>query len=340
MPPLGGAYQNDHENFMKKVKKQNKNPLVSVIMPVYNAGDYIVPAIESILNQSYANIELIIVNDASTDDSLMIIKSYQKQLPEKISLINLSNNLNKGGDSCANLAIEQAKGKYIAKMDADDIAYPDRIKMQVDYLESHPRTYLVGSQAYVIDKKGEIIGNKTEPLSYKEIYNSYLTFHPIIHPTAMYRRMIPKKRNASLDSSPAKRVQNDKVFQYKVKYSANNDYYTFFSLICKGYKFANLPEKLLYYRIHGKNDTFVHMKEKFMNTLKIRLLMVSKYGYKPTLKQVAISLIQLLTMAFLPEKFTTYLYLLTKGIIKKEEVVKHILTFPKLLLLKVQNAQA
>ena len=186
---------------LKRVQDDKRSPLVSVIMPVFNAGHYLVPAIESILNQSYSNFELIIVNDASTDDSLMVINSYHKQFPKKIKVISLNNNLNKGGDSCANLAIEQAKGKYIAKMDADDIAHPDRIKLQVEYLEKHPKTFLVGSQAYVIDKNGDIIGDKTEPLSHKEIYNSYLTFHPIIHPTAMVRRNLSK----------------NKLFKYKVK---------------------------------------------------------------------------------------------------------------------------
>ena len=69
---------------LKRVQDDKRSPLVSVIMPVFNAGHYLVPAIESILNQSYSNFELIIVNDASTDDSLMVINSYHKQFPKKI----------------------------------------------------------------------------------------------------------------------------------------------------------------------------------------------------------------------------------------------------------------
>lgn len=270
-------------------------------MPVYNAGSFLVPAIESIFNQTFTDFELIIIDDNSTDQSWKIIQKYQRKYPKKIISRRMPHTLNCGGDSCANMALKEAKGTYIARMDADDIAHPTRFAKQVTYLESHPGIFLVGSNAYVIDKNGEIIGNKLEPSTSQDIYKSYVTFHPLIHPSTMYRRIY-------------KNIQ----FFYDIKYSANNDYYTFFTLICKGYKFKNLQEKLMYYRIHETNDTFVHIKEKFFNTVKIRLTMVLKYHYKITFKQFLTTIIQGIILLVLPERLTKYIYLLSKGILKLE----------------------
>jgi glycosyltransferase involved in cell wall biosynthesis len=284
--------------------KMQTQPLVSVIMPVYNAGSFLVPAIDSILNQTYQNFEFIIVDDASTDDSLTVIRKYQKQYPNKIKLIALKKNRNHGGDRCVNEGLKYAKGKYIARMDADDIAHVTRLQKQVDFLESNTDIFLVGSIAYVIDKNGTIIGDKLEPETPEKIYKSYFTFHPLIHPSCMIRN-----------------VYKGKTFSYDIVYSANNDYHTFFTLICKGYKFYNLQEKLMYYRIHGKNDTFVHMKTKYLNTLKIRINMVRKHGYQPSKKAVAIAAIQTAVVFILPEKILTNLYFIAKGIKNKNEIL-------------------
>lgn len=291
-----------------KIKKETKpnfakasmgKPLVSIVMPVYNAQDYLAEAINSILAQTYQSFEFIIIDDASTDGSLEIINKYQKRYPKIIKVISVKKNLNRGGDHCANLGIECARGKYIARMDADDISLPSRLEKQVEFLEKNPKVFLLGSNAYVIDKKGKIIGDKLEPSSSKEIYKSYTRFHPIIHPSATYRRFVGNKK-----------------FSYKIRYDANNDYYTFFSLICQGSVFRNLEEKLIYYRIHEKNDTFVNMKGKFMNTLKIRFEMILHYGYKPNIKDVETSILQAALLLLLPEKATKNLYLVSKGIIK------------------------
>ena len=286
-------------------------PKVSVVMPVYNAGDYLVEAIESILNQTYSNFEFIIIDDASKDRSLDIIKRYKKLYPTKIRLIQMRRNLNAGGDMCANEGIKKARGKYIARMDADDISAPTRLEKQVEFLEENKKVFLVGSNAHVIDSNGEIIGEKLEPESPQDIYKAYLTFHPLIHPSCMFRRFI----------------RPNKPFSYTIKYNANNDYYTFFKLICTGQVFANLPEKLLYYRIHGKNDTFVNMKKKFINTLKIRLTMIFKYGYKPTVKDIAVSIIQSAALFLLPDRILLSMYFISKGITKPTNTLEQLYVY-------------
>ncbi len=276
-------------------------------MPVYNAGDFLVEAIESILKQTYKRFEIIIVNDASTDDSLKIINKFKKKYPDKIRLINLTNNLNKGGDSCANLGIKKAKGKYVAKMDADDIAHPQRLEKQVEFLEKNKNIFLVGSNAYVINDQGKIVGEKKEPSTSYEIFKEYIYFNPIIHPTIMFRNM------------------NKGENFYKIKYSLGNDYYTFFTLQCKGYNFANLPEKLLYYRIYGNNSSLKNIRSGLIDNLKIKLYVLSKYSYPITNKAVITNIAYLLIGLILPQKVSLYLYLINKNIVTVDSIKKNLL---------------
>jgi glycosyltransferase involved in cell wall biosynthesis len=286
--------------------KMKRQPLVSVMMPVYNAGRFLVPAIESVLKQTYRHFELIIVDDASTDKSRKIIKSYKKRYPRYIRTVFLPKQLNKGGDACANIAFARARGSFIARMDADDIAHPDRLEKQVAYMQEHTDILLLGAQARVIDKNGSVIGDKRVPTGHDQIYNGFFIFHPIIHPTMMIqRRLLPKRDHL-----------------YKIKYSANNDLLTFFGLLKYG-KFANMNEELLDYRVHGKNDSLTKPKERFFNTLNIRLQAITN-GYVPTVMGIMMCLLQAGAIVLLPERLIVPLYLYIKGIVKLPEIV-----FPK-----------
>ena len=119
---------------------QTKKPLVSVVMPVYNPGKYLVDAIDSILSQTFSNFEFIIVDDASTDGSWKIIKSFAKK---DSRIIAFKNKINLGVSLTSNIAISQARGKYIARMDSDDVSTLDRLQKQVDFLKQHPDTCLL-----------------------------------------------------------------------------------------------------------------------------------------------------------------------------------------------------
>jgi glycosyltransferase involved in cell wall biosynthesis len=289
-----------------KIKKEKlKIPTLSVIMPAYNAESYIREAVNSVLNQTYQDFELIIIDDASTDSTVKIIKKFVKKYPEKIKFVELKVNQNCGGDKSANAGLRVATGKYIARMDADDVADVTRFEKQINFLRNNPKVFLVGSNAYVINKNGTIIGEKLEPLSSEDIYSAYFGFHPLVHPTCMFKR----------------KLKDGKPFRYQIKYSANNDYYTFFKLICQGYKFVNLEEKLVKYRVHNSNATFVDMKTKFVNSLKVRLTMVANYGYIPTPKDIIMLASQSMVVLLLPERMLLKIYFLAKGIIKKEDLV-------------------
>ena len=280
---------------------KSKLPLVSVIMPVYNAGDFLVPAIESILKQTYQKFELIIVNDHSTDATYQILRSYQKQFPKKIKVINLTKR--HGAYGAANIGILQARGDFIAPMDSDDISHPQRLKKQVKCLLSNPQVIVVGTQANVIDKNNHIIGQKTFPTRHQEIYKKFLEVHPIVHPSCMIRRnLLPQKNKL-----------------YEDKFGVNDDYFTFFTLFKYG-KFANLPEYLLDYRIHLGNSSLQNIKQKFFNTIKIRFIAIRSLGYKPTLGGLVKMLGQIVFVAPLPESLLLISYLLIKEVYSPQEI--------------------
>lgn len=277
--------------------KNTKLPLVSVIMPVYNAGKFLGEAIESITNQTYQNFEFIIVDDKSVDSSGKIIRNYQRKYPKLIRTFFLKKNINSAGNGAVNAVLSKAKGKYIARMDADDIANPLRLEKQVKFLEENKEVILVGTQALIINEKGQITGKKIYPLVHNDIYKKYAIVHPIVHPSCMIRRsMLPDKNRL-----------------YELKGGVNDDYYSFFRLLNFG-KFANLPEFLMKYRIHGANASFKNFKQKCLNISMIRKTAIREMGYKVTLSGRLIIFAQNFVSKVVPEKLLTSLYFFVRGI--------------------------
>jgi len=127
------------------------NPLISVVMSVYNGEAFLEEAINSVLNQSLTNFEFIIINDGSTDSSLKIIKSFTD------SRIKIINQKNLGLSKALNKGIKEANGKFIARMDSDDISLPLRFEKQIDFLNKNPNCVLVGTNAHIIDLKGNLL---------------------------------------------------------------------------------------------------------------------------------------------------------------------------------------
>ncbi len=155
---------------------------VSIIMTVYNGQNFLREAIESCLNQTYSNLELIIIDDGSTDNTLSIIKSYND---ERIKLIE--NERNKGQSYSRNKGIEESNGEFIAIMDADDIAYPHRIETQLNFL-LQSNADICFSCADLIDAKGNLVGIKKTTLNINLLRAQLLFECPLIHPTAFLRK--------------------------------------------------------------------------------------------------------------------------------------------------------
>ncbi|WNZ25178.1 glycosyltransferase [Leptolyngbya sp. NK1-12] len=160
-------------------------PLVSVLLPVYNAERYLGPAIESILTQTFTDFELLITDDGSSDRSLEILQSYAAQ----DTRIRLLSRENKGLIYTLNEMLEQANGEFLARMDADDIATPDRLALQVQFLRQHPEVVCVGGAFDLIDPQGRTVQWIPMPEHNDEIQQMLLIGRTIInHPCALMRR--------------------------------------------------------------------------------------------------------------------------------------------------------
>lgn len=202
-------------------------------MSVYNGEKFLEEAIDSIINQTHQNWEFIIINDASTDATGNILDIYKKK-DSRFKIINKE--VNKGLPGFIenlNLGLYLAEGKYIARMDADDISYPERFQKQVDFLENNPEIFIVGSQINFIDENNKIIGEKLGAISHHDIVKKMTADIQLFHPAIMFK--------------------NDKNIRYREKFLFCEDYDFYLNLITKGKKLANINEKLLNYRILDKS---------------------------------------------------------------------------------------
>ena len=239
-------------------------PTISVIMPVFNAERYIHEAIESILNQTFTDYEFIIINDGSSDETQNIILRFQDP---RIKLFN--NDFNMGLVFSLNKGIRNAKGKYIARMDADDISLPHRLEIQVNYLNSNQSIGVVGSNCIYINQDG-VKGDKTN-LPIDNLNISWLLFFsvPIAHPTVMMHASVLDFTNG-YDSLI--------VTTSREKYSAED--YNLWIRLLDFTMFANIDEPLLLYRVHNNNVSYVNSKETVINGILIDFELIKKLIYK------------------------------------------------------------
>lgn len=272
-----------------------KQPMVSVIMPVYNAGRFLQPAIESIVNQTYPRFELIAVDDGSTDGSWKILSQYRKKYPKIVRVFHLKTN--QGESAAANLAYQKSRGEYIARMDADDVSRRDRIAKQVAFMEQHPTVVALGAQARVINRNGKRIGGKKTPITHEAIYTMFAFVNAMIHPSVMFRkRLLPNRPNL-----------------YHSTFETTDDYHTYFELLTCG-QFANIPEELVSYRVHGTNKSLTNIKEKFWTDTQVRLYAVKRFGYHAPFLMFPAILLQALPVMLLPEPWLLEVFLFLRGL--------------------------
>lgn len=229
----------------------NNNIKITVLMPVFNGKLFIKAAIESILVQTHNNFEFLIINDGSTDDSDSIIKLYSDK---RIKYIK--NEDNKGIVATLNEGLMLSSGKYIARMDADDISLPQRLEKQVAFLENHPEYVLCGCRALAINAKDEKLFNLNRPTTFEQIKVFNLFRNAFIHPSVMAHTAIMKK------------------FGYREDYKYAEDYHLF-SQLTMNYKVANLGERLLYYRLHEESITSKKNIEMVINEMKTMKFLLS-----------------------------------------------------------------
>lgn len=163
-------------------------PRVTVLMAVHNGEHFLRPAIESILNQTYRDFELLIVDDASTDNTPRVIQNYTDP---RIKIIHNAKNL--GAGIARDIGLQNALGEYVAVLDADDVAYPERLEVQSSFLDSHRDIALVGSACEVIDERGIRLGIRYSVVHHLALRWSLLFRNPIVHSTVMYRRSLARQ---------------------------------------------------------------------------------------------------------------------------------------------------
>lgn len=245
--------QNDLlKSTINKVRNSiDENPAISVIMPVYNTVSYLESSIRSILSQTFQNFEFIIIDDASTDDSLKIIEQFED---ERICLIK--NKINAGNYACRNQGMNIAKGKYIAVMDSDDIAMPHRLEAQVNCLEINEDILAVGAQ-FFSDR-----GLSNKPNDYEMIKVWLMKNNALLHPSLLIRKEVMLK-----------------VGGYDEAYTFSSDY----DLVCKialiG-KIINLPDVLMNYTIRKDQISIQNHSEQAAFADQVRLKYMRDIGFK------------------------------------------------------------
>ena len=224
-----------------------EKPLISILMPVYNAANYIEKSIACIQKQTFNNFELIIVNDGSTDDTVELI---EKVNDNRIHLINNPHNF----INSLNTGIKEAKGKYIARMDVDDYMLPPRLQKQFEFMESNPDVDICGSWV-------QLFGSKSGLLQTSAFHNniiSYLIFHnTLVHPSIIMKTSLFKK-------------EEEMIREYNHDYPCAEDYHLWTRLALDGYKFANITEPLICYRSSPGQVTSTRFEEMMNSSYKIQ----------------------------------------------------------------------
>lgn len=233
-----GRQQEKREVFFQAVKRQteiyirtlyqSEKPMVSVIMSAFNNEKHIEKAVNSILEQTYKNFEFIIIDDGSTDSTKEILKDFSRQ-DSRIKLICRKNNFGqKSFVRNLNYGLQIAKGRYIARMDADDISENRRFEKQIDFFLKHPETFLLATMARVIDKDGKTLF--TRKIRSKNLNIDLVSRNLLVHSSIMFL--------------------NDKKTRYREKILYSQDYDLYLRLIAENKKISCLRVPLVKFRVY------------------------------------------------------------------------------------------
>jgi glycosyltransferase involved in cell wall biosynthesis len=261
------------------------HPAISVVLPAYNSGKYLSEAIESILNQTFTDFELIIVDDCSTDGTWDVIKHYSENDKR---IVPLRNQINSREAKTLNRGILAARGKYIVRMDHDDWSYPYRLQKQYDFMERHPEVGICGGTMEVCDKDLKIKNLRSYPLSDEAIRKVIFRYSPFCHPAIIMRREVLNKSGL-----------------YDHAFYPPDDYDLYFR-IGRYSQFANLPETLLKYRVLDKSITNSSTKRLEILTIAIR----KKYAreYRMSLFDRAYTTLQYLSIFIIPARMKILIF--------------------------------
>jgi glycosyltransferase involved in cell wall biosynthesis len=261
-------------------------PKVSVIIPAFNADSYITQAIQSVLDQTLRDFELIIIDDASKDETWPIIK----QFAEKDSRIRAyRNDVNLGITGNRNRGLELATGQYIAWQDADDISLPTRLDKQCAYLDANSEVGIVGGFLELF-RNNVVIGVRKYPIQDKELRRCIFRYAPVAQPSAMLR------------------VEAlNQVGRYDERYATAEDLDMTFR-IGEKYKLGNIGEVLVRYRESGTSDTFRNLRKMEKSTIHIRLRHFDSASYPLTFGDVIYNALHFISIWLIPPKLKIKLF--------------------------------
>jgi len=217
----------------------SNNPLVSIIFPVYNDEKFLPDIMESILWQTYSHWELIIVDDASTDNSPAILSKYEKEHPQKIRVIYKSRH---SRPEAWNILYQETKGDYICVTGADDIFMPEKLAQQVEFLEKRADIALVHSEAYWINEEGKII--------YEQRIEEYPAYSIV---TRLFFKNFINTSTVMLRKSCVEKAGG----LFKEEFAGAQDYELWLRL-ARNFKIGFIKEPLVKYRVHEQQLTRIH----------------------------------------------------------------------------------
>ncbi|HII3823303.1 TPA: glycosyltransferase family 2 protein [Pasteurella multocida] len=244
---------------------ENK-PLVSVLICAYNVEKYIEEYINAVINQTYKNLEIIIVNDGSSDNTYFLLKKLAEK-DNRIKILNFNNHI--GIISALNEGLKEIAGEYIARTDSDDITKPDWIEKILTCMQNDPKIIAMGSYLTVLSEEnnGSVLANhhknKVEwknPLEHKDIVEKMLFGNPIHNNSMVMRSEIYTKYHLIYDPD----------YHYAEDYK-------FWLEVSRIGKLANYPESLVYYRLHRNQTSSIHNSQQEINGKKLRLQALNYY---------------------------------------------------------------
>lgn len=226
-------------------------PDISVILPVYNCAAYLKEAINSVLQQTFSNFELIVINDGSTDDTEAIVHSFDDD-----RIVYVKNDTNKGLIYTLNKGISLAKGKYIARMDGDDVCLPERLEKQFTVFVNYPETKVLATTVSLINEKNEPIGHWKEDIkciTTEAIFRFLPVNNCIAHPTVMMDAQLLRK------------------YMYNPAQTLSEDYDLWLRLSSDNIKINKLNEPLVRHRILKNSFTRSANRNAFLKIMKIKI---------------------------------------------------------------------
>ena len=269
----------------KKAEACEKDPLITVIMGVYNGQATLAEAIESIIAQTYTNWEMVICDDGSTDRSYHIAKAYERQYPDRIIL--LENETNQGLNKTLNRCLLAARGELIARQDADDISLPERFRKQVDHLLADPNCAFVSCGEYISDGTKRIgirIQSKIRPEA-----KDFILKNPFFHPCAMIRREALERVGGYTEDDRLLRVE---------------DYNLWSKLYAAGMYGENMQEA--YYEFLENDETYQRRKFKYrFNGAYARALAIDMLGLPKICK---VLVLRSIIVGLIPRSISKYLH--------------------------------